>query len=286
MRYDIVALYVCIDDFCKLYEEASKQKLLSTGRIRNRAGNMSLSEMLTVMVIFHYSPCKNFKYFYTDYLAHKHKKDFPKLLCYERFVQLMHRLFVPLSILLHSILGEKTGIYIPDATSLPVCRNQRIRRHRVFNNLAKRGKTAMGWFYGFKLHMIINHKGEIVAVKVTPGNVDDRSVLDSMTRHLKGKIFADKGYISKKLFKSLYMRGLKLVTGIKRNMKNHLMDMIDKLLLRKRFIIETIFAQLKINFNLTHTRSRSPINFFLNILSCLTAYQLKSTKPNISLIHY
>lgn len=283
MRYNITAIYVCIDDFCKIYEKSEQYRLIVTAKQRCRSSEMSLSEMLTIMVIFHFSPCKNFKYFYNEYLKYAHKADFQKLLSYSRFVQLMPRLFVPLCILLHTVFGEKTGIYVTDSTSLPVCDNKRITRNRVFNGLAARGKTTMGWFFGLKLHLVINHKGSIVAVKITPGNTDDRSVLDTMTRYLKGSIFADKGYISKSLFSKLYTRGLKLITGIRRNMKNYLMPLIDKIMLRKRYIIETIFGILKQDMNLSHSRHRSPINACVNTLSCLVAYQLRSHKPSLLL---
>lgn len=276
MQYNITALFACIDDFCKIYVSWNKHQLIEQEHTRDRDTTLSLAEMLTIMVIFHFSPCKNFKYFYTAYLHHVHKSDFPILLSYSRFVQLMPRLFAPFCILLHCLFGEKTGTYIADSTTLAVCHNKRIRRHKVFEGLCSRGKTTMGWFYGLKLHMVINDKRQIVAVKITSGGMDDRSPLESMTKDLEGKIYADKGYISKDLFQRLYRRGLKLITGIRRNMKNYLMDLIEKLMLRKRFIIETIFGQLKIDMNLTHTRSRSPTNFFVNVLACLVAYQVKS----------
>lgn len=281
MNYNITALFFCIDEFCKAFEEWEKHRLIDTGKKRYRSCEMTLSELLTIMVVYHLSPCKNFKYFYLIHLAHFHKEEFPHLLSYSRFVQLMPRLFVPLCILLQNLFGEETGIYIADATSLPICHNKRISRNRVFKGLAARGKTTMGWFYGLKLHLVINHKGSIVAVKITPGNVDERTILDEMTCHLKGKLFADKGYISQNLFQTLYKRGLKLVTGIRRNMKNYLMETIEKIMLRKRFLIETLFDILKIHMNLSHTRHRSPTNACVNILSCLTAYQLKEKKPSM-----
>lgn len=289
MGYNITAIFYCLDEFSNAYEDWEKHRLIDTEKKRYRPCQMSLSEMLTIMVLFHLSPCKNFKYFYTFHITHFHKGDFPTLLSYGRFVQLMPRLFVPLCVLLQSLFGEETGIYIADATSLPVCHNKRINRNRVFKGLAARGKTTMGWFYGLKLHLVINHKGSIIAVKITPGNVDERTVLDEMTLHLKGSLFADKGFISQELFRKLYHRGLKLITGIRRNMKNYLMCLVEKLLLRKRFLIETIFDILKIHMNLSHTRHRSPTNCCVNILSCLTAYQLRENKPAFksltSLIH-
>ena len=121
-----------------------------------------------------------------------------------------------------------------------------------------------------------------MAIKITPGNTDDRAVLDDMTRELEGKVLADKGYISKELFAKLWRRGLHLITGIRRNMKNYLMLLIDKLLLRKRFIIETLFDRMKSQMGLEHTRHRSPINAFVHVLSCLAAYALGKTKVSMS----
>lgn len=288
MRYDIVSLYYFIDEFCRVYEDWERHSLIpSTGK-RRRQCQLSLSEMLTIMVIFHLSPCKNFKWFYHSWLPLKHGKDFPDLVSYGRFVQLMPRLFLPLQLLLHQMMGEQTGIYFMDATSLPVCHNRRIKRNRVFSGLAERGKTTMGWFFGFKLHVVINHKGQFMAVKITRGNVDDREPVEALTKGLKGLMGADKGYISKKLFQSLYNRGLKLLVGIRKGMKNHLMPLMEKLLLRKRFIVETVFDVLKSETNIQHTRHRSPANALVNILAALVAYSTRANKPalkSLSLIH-
>ena len=287
MRYDIDFLFCVIDDFCKMYEEWEQHRLIPTSGTRRRPGVMSLSELMTIMVLFHVSPCKNFKWFYLAYLPLKHGKDFPNRVSYTRFVALQSRLFLPLQLLLHSLRGEETGLYFMDATSLPVCHNKRIKRHRVFDGMAKRGRTTMGWFFGFKLHVAMNHKGQIMAVKITAGNTDDRDPVPDITKNLKGIIAADKGYISHTLFDELYMRGLKLLVGIRKNMKNHLMPIGEKLLLRKRFIIETLFDILKHETNLWHTRHRSPANAMVNLLAALIAYTAKTNKPalkNLALI--
>src|SRR5215218_3840000 len=184
-------------------------------------------------------------------------------------VSLMPRLFAPLMILLHSLSGEQTGIYFADSTKLAVCHNRRIHRHKVFDGLAERGKTSMGWFYGLKLHFVINHKGQIVALKITPGNTADSAVLDEITQHLAGKLYADKGYIGHALFHTLWRRGLHLITSIRRNMKNYLMPLADKILLRKRFVIETVLDILKSEMGLEHSRHRSVINAMVHVLSCL-----------------
>lgn len=281
MRYDILSIYCLLDDFCKTYEEWEKARLIDTGRSRHREGILSLSEMLTIMVCFHLDAFKNFKYYYLYGVCVKNKKCFKELPCYGRFVAWMPRLFVPFMVILHSLCGEETGIYFADATKLSVCHNKRISQNRVFKGMAARGKSSMGWFYGFKLHIVINHKGEVMAVRITKGNVDDRTPLDEMTEALKGSLYADKGYISKELFKTLYARGLKLVAGIKKNMKNILMPMKDKLILRKRSIVETIFEILKHDMNIDHTRHRSHINAFVSIMAAICAYAFRKNKPNI-----
>lgn len=281
MRYDITSLYCLLDDFCKVYQEWERYKLIETDRKRHRKGMLSLAEMLTIMVCFHLDSFKNFKYYYLYGVCMRQRGDFKQLPCYARFVQCMPRLFVPLALLMHWLSGEQTGIYFVDSTKLPICHNKRIRQNRVFEGLAARGKSSMGWFYGFKLHMIINHKGEIMAVRISRGNMDDRTPLDAMTRALKGVLCGDKGYIDQNRFKALYARGLKLITGIRKNMKNILMPITDKLLLRKRSIVETIFEILKHDMNIDHTRHRSPINAFVNILAALAAYSYRKNKPAI-----
>ena len=141
----------------------------------------------------------------------------------------------------------------------------------------------MGWFFGFKLHIVINDKGELIAFKMTPANTDDRVPVDEMTQGLKGKLFGDRGYISQTLFNALYQQGLQLVTKIKKNMKNKLMPLIDKLLLRKRAIVETVFDQLKNISQIEHSRHRSINNFMVNLVGALAAYILQPKKPSLNL---
>ena len=239
--------------------------------------------MLVIMVLFHLSPYKNFKTFYLYGIGCQHRACFRDLPHYDRFVSLMPRLFAPLMVLLHSLSGEETGIYFVDPTKLAVCHNRRIHRHKVFDGLAARGKTSMGWFFGLKLHFVINHKGQIVALKITPGNTADTAVLDEITQHLTGKAYADKGYISHEEFRKLWQRGLHLITGIRRNMRNQLMPLADKRMLRGRFVIETVFDIPKCQMGLEHSRHRSPNNAMVHILSCLVAYAYRPGKPSISL---
>jgi hypothetical protein len=282
MAIDITALYCCLDDFCKVFEDWEAHQLIPLPMTRQRIGKLSRAEMRFIVVLFHLSPYKHFKMFYLYGIGHQHRACFGDLPHYDRFVSLMPRLFVPLMVLLHSLSGEQTGLYFGDASKLAVCHNRRIHRHKVFDGLAARGKTSMGWFYGLKLHFVINHKGQIMALKITPGNTADSTVLDAITQPLTGKLYADKGYIGRALFNKLWQRGLHLITGIRRNMRNHLMPLADKLMLRKRFVIETVLDILKSEMGLEHSRHRSVINAMVHVLSCLVAYAFRPGKPSIS----
>ena len=195
----------------------------------------------------------------------------------------MPRLFVPLRGLLHSLGGEPTGVHFAAPTKRAVCHNRRIHRHKLFDGLARRGKTSMGGFYGLKPHLVINHKGQVVALRITPGNTADSTVLDAMTRHRAGKLYADKGHVGHELFNKLWRRGLHPITSIRRNMRNHLMPLADKLMPRKRFVVETVLDTLKSERGLEHSRHRSVMNAMVHVLSCLVAYAFRPGKPSISL---
>jgi hypothetical protein len=216
MKKDITELYSFIDDFCQIYSGYEKKQLLPSNKQRTRLCSMSLSEIMTIMVMYHTSHAKNFKYFYKTCIEYIHKNDFPNALSYNRFVELMSRLFLPFNILLHMLFGEETGTYFMDTTAIKICHNKRRYRNKTFAGLAKQGKSSMGFFYGFKLHLVINQKGEFIALKVTKGNVDDRVPVPDLTKDLTGFIYADKGYIKQNLFVNLYERGLKMVHGIKK----------------------------------------------------------------------
>ena len=281
MSLDITALFVCLDDFCNLYQEWEHHKLIDTGRERIREGKLSQSEMMLIMVLYHRSPFKNFKVFYHYGVGHMYREYFGKIPCYNRFLELEKRLFLPFSMMLYLLMGQskKTGLYVVDSTGLKVCHNKRIPQHKVFDGIAKRGKGTMGWFFGFKLHIVINDYGELMAVQITPGNTDDRVPLDILTKGLEGTLLADKGYISQKWFDKLWKKGLHILVGIRKNMKNYLQPIYHKLLMRKRFLVETVFGVLKQDMGLEHSRHRCAENAFIHILSCLVAYCLKGRKP-------
>lgn len=182
-------------------------------------------------------------------------------------------------------MGTCTGIAYFDSTPLRVCKHQCILIHKTFKDIAERGKCYMGWFFGFKLNLIINDKGEILNFMFTPGNVDDRQPLysESFIGNVKGKLCGDKGYLGKQLFEFLFMNGIQLVTKVKNNMRNSLMSVSDKIMLRKRALIESVNDELKNIGQIEHSRHRSFANFIANALSAIAAYCFFPKKPSISL---
>jgi hypothetical protein len=235
---DILTLFCDIDDFCSVFEPAWRRRLLASGeRRRHKPGSLSLSEVMTILVLFHASGYRDFKTFYTRHVMQQLGGEFPRLTSYGRFVELQREALVPLWCYLHTRFGACTGIAFVDATTLAVCHNLRIPQHKVFWDCARRGRSSMGWFYGFKLHLAINDRGELLGCYLTPGNVDDRRPVPHMVKDIWGKLFGDKGYISQPLSALLYAQGLQLVTRLKKNMKNRVLPLYDKLLLRKRALI-------------------------------------------------
>jgi len=231
--------------------------------------------------LFQRSRYRDFKTFYLKEVLARLNSEFPQLVSYNRFVEFIPRVLVPMCAYLQSRKAVSEGIAFVDSTVIVVCKPKRINQHKVFKGLAKLGKSSMGWFYGFKLHLICNHKGELVSCKITAGNIDDRKPLPTMASGLTGKLFADKGYISRDLFIELLENNLQLVTGIRKNMKNKLLSIFDKIMLRKRAIIESVNNQLKNVFQLEHTRHRSPINAFVHMIGALIAFVHHGRKPKI-----
>jgi IS5 family transposase len=279
---DLTALFCHIDDFWQAFQPVWEQQLLASGeRQRQRRTQLSMSEIMTLVILFHQSGFRTFKAFYCHYVCQYLGRAFPGLVSYQRFVELQSRAVVPLAAYLQTRYGKSRGIAFIDATSIAVCHNRRIPSHRVFHDLAARGKTSIGWFYGFKVHLVVNDQGELLAVAITPANRDDRKPVPQLTRDLVGKLFGDKGYISQRLFEELFERGLELITTLRRNMKPRLVAVADKLLLRKRALIESINDQLKNISQIEHSRHRSFKNFFVNLLAGLIAYTLQPTKPSL-----
>ena len=278
----VTEIFYLIDEFCQEFCKNITPRLI--GNKPKRKPRMSDSEIMTILVIFHLGCFRNLKHFYLFYVQKHLQKEFPHTVSYNRFVELCHKVCLPMTLFLKTCcLGNCTGISFVDSTPMRVCKNKRIRKNKVFQGIATTGKSTMGWFYGFKLHLIINDKGEILNFIITQANVDDREPLKNTNfiDKIRGKLYADKGYLGHKLQELLFVDGLHLITSIRNNMKNTLMELKDKILLRKRAVIETVNDELKNMCQIEHSRHRSFNGFIANTIAALIAYSFFPKKPAI-----
>lgn len=285
----ITEIFFIIDEFCKEFNAVTQKSALAGNlqtKTRNRKSKLSQSEVMTIMVLFHYKQYRNLKHFYIQYVRVHMKNEFPDSVSYNRFVELQQMAILPMAILLKTCcLGKCTGVSFIDSTPLRACHIKREKQHKTFKSTAAKGQCSLGWFFGFKLHLIINDKGEMLDFMLTQANVDDREPLRNHDFHKRifGKIYGDKGYIGKDLFEQLFVDGVHLVTKIRKNMKNSLMLLQDRIMLRKRALIETVNDELKNQCQIEHTRHRSFENFLSNLLSGLIAYSFFDKKPSLKL---
>lgn len=277
----LVTIFCEIDDFCKELDKNMSQSLLQ-GPTKGRRGpacSLSISEIMTIKILFQMIGYRNFKTFYCSFLQVYWKHYFPELPSYTRMVELIHRAIFPLTLFTQFKAGKRTGIYYIDASCLPVSHLKRSRRNKVFKEIAEYGRTSVGWFFGLKIHLVINNLGELIAFKITKGNVHDGTAAKSLLSSLQGLAFGDKGYISKKLFDELFKNGLKLITRKRKNMKEKLeVTHYEKQLLNQRNLIETVFDCLKHKYHIWHTRHRSILNAMTNLMAALAAYTIEPLK--------
>lgn len=284
---NLVEIFCLADEFCKEFYKVVEGHQLTDEcgkKRRNKPSKLNDAEVITILIAFHLGGFRNLKHFYINYVQEHLQDDFPETVSYNRFVELQQKALLPMVLFLKTVrLGQGTGISFVDSTPVSVCKNKRIFNHKVFKDIAQRGKSTMGYFFGFKLHIVINDRGEIIDFVITPGNVDDRQPLhdSNFLKKIAGKLFADKGYISQKLVENLFIDGIQLITGIRNNMKNQIMSMYDKIMLRKRSIIETVNDELKNICQIEHSRHRSFANFLSNLISGLLAYSFLPKKPSI-----
>ena len=283
MTIDYDTLFYSVDDFCKSFEPWYKKQLVCDHKTkkRQRHGHLKLSEVLTILIAYHQSGRSCFKYFYQDLTLHQ-RSLFPKLVHYARFMVMIKRALPALIYLLKSLRGEVSAYMFIDSTPHAVCHNRREASHKVFKTMASKGKTSTGFFFGFKLHMLINTEGEIVRLTITPGNCDDRSPVRDMLKGLKTNLIGDKGYLSQSLFEDLLESGTTLITKVRKNMNNRLMEITDKLMLMKRCFIESIFSSMKSLNTLIHHRHRCAVNAFSHLMAGLINYQLRQDKPTLN----
>lgn len=284
----VTNIFCIVDEFMIEFSQAFENSLLGKKKAK-RKPRMNQSEVITIMILFQLSGFRTFKHFYIHYIQKHMKGYFPETVSYNRFVELQRQVVVPLAVFAKTCcLGECTGISFIDSTPIRVCKNKRIRNNKVFKGIAQTGKSTMGWFYGFKLHIVINELGQIIDFQLTQANVDDRTPLKNgnLLKKIWGKLYGDKGYLGKEFFNIVFENGIHLVTGLRKNMKNQLMSLYDKIMLRKRSIIETINDQLKNICMIEHSRHRSFHNFVNNILAGIVAYSFLPKKPSVKFYEF
>jgi len=280
----LLELFCHVDDFWLSFAQQWEAERLQSGeKHRRRLGQLCESEIMTILIYFHSFRQRDFKTYYTQFVQVHLREEFPNLVSYNRFVELTPSVLIPLCAYLQHCYGQCSGVSFIDSTPLAVCHNRRITRHRVFQEVTQRGKNSVDWFFGFKLHLVVNDRGQLLACGLTAGNVDDRTPVPQLSKWLWGKLFGDKGYLSQPLTEQLLQRGIHLITRLKSKMKNRLILLADKLLLRKRSILETIIDQLKNISQIEHTRHRSLANFMVNVVCGLIAYSHQPSKPSLAL---
>ena len=275
-------LYFEISEFMKTFGPLFNAHLIGACRQRPFC-RMSVCEIMTVLIGFQIIGGQNFKQYYKDTVCQFHRAEFPSLVSYSRFTEICPAVIIPLMLFLkfRMEMSLHTMIYVIDSTPLKVCINLRIPHHRVFTETAARGKTSTGWFYGFKLHLVINHIGELMSVNITAGNTDDRKPVRDMVNRLKGKLSGDRGYISAKPAADLAEHGLHLITALRKNMKKQDIDFCGRILPRKRAAVESVNDLPKNFFQPEHSRHRSVSGFTANLFSALIAYTFYPKKPHM-----
>lgn len=272
-------VFCAIDDFCLEVKAYFASHPLPQGLVpRHPAGrkpSLSESEVLTILTLYHLSGFKCFQYYYERLVLGELRSYFPRAVSYTHFLALSRQALLHAFLLAHyrTGLSERTGHYYIDSKKLPVCDNRRIHSHKVFDQVATRGRGSTGWFFGLKLHLLTNQHRELARFLITPANVADNNprVLSRLLSGLRGKCYGDKGYLTS-LFEELLEQGLQLITKVRRNMRNMLLTLQDKFNLLQRGGIEAVNDILMTVCDIDHTRHRNPLNALAQIFSGLTAY--------------
>lgn len=279
----LIEIFVQTDDFCQELE----QWLRNQGKYKPvYRGRMAMSEMMAILIFYHHSGYKCFQYYYEEMIRFDIASDFPQAVSYKHFLSLIPRCLNHLFMFRkwQSSQIQKGDAFYIDSKRLPVCHNRRIKSNRVFKNIAQHGKSSTGWFYGLKIHLVINNLGEIAAFELSSGNIADNNtdLLKSIFKNLKGNCYGDKGYITS-IFEELYEQGIRLISKVRKNMKNKLIHLSDRYYLFKRGVIESVNDILMTVCDIEHTRHRSPVNCFTHIMGALVAYGFLDQKPSVCL---
>lgn len=278
----LIELFIEIDDLLQAYESYKATQTLGRIRQPTRVPALSGSEVCTIWVCYHYSGYKCFEYYYKNKVLKELREYFPNVPTYETFLQYIPKAKGALYLWLLYTCGrsDRTGLYYIDSKRLQVCHLKRQHSNKVFKDIARKGKSSMGWFFGFKLHLVVNQIGQVVAFDLTTGNVADnnQNLLKKLLANLQGYCIGDKGYHTK-LFAFFYENGLHLLTKPKKNMKHRITTEYHNKLIDKRGLIESVFDILTSVCDLEHTRHRNPDNAFAHMIAAVIAYQYLNKKP-------
>lgn len=272
-------------EFCHAFENNYYTFLKMAGfKKRLRRSRMELAELLTMQIWFHFSGFKNFKKYYKDYVL-KHFKDCFFLVSYAQYNKMANEIPFLLDLFLKSRLKKNDSIFFIDATSLAICHPVRARHNQVFAKEASFGySTLHGQFFGFKLHLIVNHKGEIANYALSSANHHDSQYMIDLSKGLEGLLCGDKAYISDERRQKLAKQNLKLLTETRKNMHyKNIFCGIEKFIMGHRNLIEAVFNKLKNVFHIQTNRSRSVCGFMTHCISALLAYTFDPKKPAIAL---
>lgn len=283
---DITALFCTIDDFFIKFE-STYLKFLKQNQYfkRIRPSKLSLSEIIFIAIYYKSSQFNNFKAFFFSLKNHQ-RQWFKYLPCYQRMTHLISMHQLALHALHTDLMKDKQSDYLwIDSTMLPVCKNQRITRHKSLSEIATRGKSSMGWFFGCKLHVAMNADGDMVSTELSNGHIADIKMVEDLVKGFKATVYADRGYISQSLKEKLRLQKIDLVTYHRKNMKVIQLSKTDQHYLKQRNKIETLFGLLKAKYNLVTTKARSVQGYLAGIYASLCAYQVcHKNKPNIRII--
>ena len=273
--FEFTTLFCTIDDFFQKNEAIYWQYLKQENpKVRHRSGVLCLSEIIFIAVWYKNSQIHHFKAFY-GMIKRFYSKLFKALPSYQRMIYLINQYQMVLQALHISLTSNtQTACAWVDSTTLPVCKNQRIQRHKSLKQIATRGKSSMGWFYGCKLHVLVDAQGHFIQTQLSHGHISDVKMLPKLSQGYIGKIFGDRGYISENLKDQLLKQGIELITYHRKNMRPVALSTKDEAMLRQRNKIETIFSLLKQQYNLVSSRHRSISGYFAGIYASLCAYQI------------
>jgi hypothetical protein len=278
----LVEIFVSVDDFLKEFNPILQAHLVGEDKWAKRA--MNKSEVLTILIFFHLSGFQNFKTYYQVAIKGFFRSYFRHLYNYEQIVSLQSSLHLELlAYLQYARLSACSRANYVDSTPLAVCRMQRHKQHKTFKGLAAKGKTAMGYFFGFKLHLIVNQYGELVRVSLSKGNRADNNpeLLKALFAGLQGTFYGDKGYITS-LKNYFEQQNIRIITKVRKNMKEPKMSKEEAFFLAKRGIIESVLDRMKNFCQIEHSRHRSPKNFLMNLWAGIVAYTFLDKKPAIN----